>query len=139
MGISILSSGCYYIVRNHVNPPGSETCTEMCNNYIINIARSPNNGNGIGPPNLAGLFFQCYQPSNCPCYTSPCHFLCGFAGGCGSLYGCTFPDDENGLMVSLDGVNIEPTLFYIMNAYNMNAECDSEYFTVLQLLFTSLK
>jgi hypothetical protein len=113
VGISkVNSDGCYYVVRNQVNPPGSETCTNMCNSFLTNIAQALDGGNGI-PAGLDAFFFQCYQ-----CY--------GWFGGGAMTFPCPNsgnPTDPNGITVSLDGVNIDPAI--LATASTMVSDCDS--------------
>lgn len=107
VGISQVSSGCYYVVRNQLNPPGSKTCTDICNSYMANIMQSPNNGNG-SPGSLGAIFFQCYQCTS---------WLCSFGSSSGS-----YPVNANGITVSLDGVNIDPAILAVTSI--MISDCD---------------
>ena len=55
------SAGCYYVVRNQAyGSPGGGSCTDVCNQFVSNIVRAPDGGNG-SPPSLGAMFFQCYK------------------------------------------------------------------------------
>ena len=53
VGVSIINSDCYWLVRNG----GTASCNTQCNNNYQNIAQG-NGGNGIPNP-LQTFFFMC--------------------------------------------------------------------------------
>ena len=54
VGVSIISSGCYWLVRDQTS---TASCSNQCNTNLWNIA-SNNGGNNI-PPGINAYFFMC--------------------------------------------------------------------------------
>ena len=117
VGISqVNSDGCYYVVRNQVDTPGSKTCTDICSSFKANIGQSPNGGNGISD---SASFFQCYQ---CYGWRPPLYWDAPMAWPCPQNNN---PKNPNGITVSLDGVNVDPVILAVVST--MNSDCTSIY------------